>query len=350
LFTFDGGAAVTETVLVTGGTGFVAGWCIAELLGRGYAVRTTVRSLSKEPAVRAALAPVVDSTDRLSFVRADLTRDEGWDAAVAGCDYVLHVASPLGADAPRDRDALIGPARDGALRVLRAATKAGVRRVVMTSGTAAATPAPGAGNVGDETVWTDPDDPNLNAYRRSKVIAERAAWDFMMGNTGPTTLTTILPGAVFGPVLTTANLGSVQVIGRLLHGRPPGIPRLGFWIVDVRDLADLHIRAITCPEAAGGRFIAVGDFMWMQEIATTLRATLGEHAARVPTRVLPDFAVRLISLFVPPLRAVTPGLGHYRSFDSTKARQVLGFTPRPGTTTVVECAQSLTTARLAAAM
>jgi nucleoside-diphosphate-sugar epimerase len=340
---------VTETVLVTGGTGFVAGWCIAELLGRGYAVRTTVRGLSKEPAVRAAVAPVVGSTDLLTFVPADLTMDEGWDAAVAGCDYVLHVASPLGADAPRDRDALIGPARDGTLRVLRAATKAGVRRVVMTSGTAAATPPSSAGSVGDETVWTDPDDPNLNAYRRSKVIAERAAWDFMAGNTGPTTLTTILPGAVFGPVLTTANLGSVQVIGRLLHGRPPGIPRLGFWIVDVRDLADLHIRAMTCPEAAGGRFIAVGAFMWMQDIARTLRATLGEHAAKVPTRRLPDFAVRLMALFVPPLRAVTPGLGHRRCFDGTKARQVLGFTPRPATTTVVDCAHSLTTAHPAAA-
>jgi nucleoside-diphosphate-sugar epimerase len=224
---------------------------------------------------------------------------------------------------------LIGPARDGTLRVLRAATKAGVRRVGMTSGTAAATPAPSADSVGDETVWTDPDDLNLNAYRRSKVIAERAAWDFMAGNTGPTTLTTILPGAVFGPVLTSANLGSVQVIQRLLHGRPAGIPRLGFWIVDVRDLADLHIRAMTCPEAGGERFIAVGDFMWMQDMARTLRATLGEYAAEVPTRLLPDFTVRLMALFVPALRAVTPGLGHRRIFDSTKARQVLGFTPTP---------------------
>jgi nucleoside-diphosphate-sugar epimerase len=341
---------VTETVLVTGGTGFVAGWCIAELLRRGYAVRTTVRDLSKEAAVRAAVAPVVDSTDLLTVVVADLTRDQGWDAAVAGCDYVLHVASPLGAEAPRDRDALVGPARDGTLRVLRAATKAGVRRVVMTSAAAAATPASSsAGSVADETVWADPDDPIFNAYRRSKVLAERAAWDFMAANTGPTTLTTILPGAVFGPVLTTANLGSVQVIGRLLQGRLPGVPRLGFWIVDVRDLADLHIRAMTSPQAAGQRFVAVGDFMWMQDIARTLRARLGEHAAKVPTRRLPDFAVRLMALFVPPLRAVTPGLGQRRSFSSAKARQVLGFTPRPATTTVVDCAQSLTAAHLAAA-
>jgi nucleoside-diphosphate-sugar epimerase len=171
----------------------------------------------------------------------------------------------------------------------------------------------------------------------------------MAGNTGPTMLTTILPGAVLGPVLTTANLGSVQVIQRLLRGRPPGIPRLGFSIVDVRDLADLHIRAMTCPEAAGGRFIAVGDFMWMLDMARTLRATLGEHAAKVPTRLLPDLVVRLLALFIPALRAVTPGLGRRRSFDSTKARQVLGFAPRPATTTIVDCARSLTTAHLAAA-
>jgi nucleoside-diphosphate-sugar epimerase len=334
---------MAETVLVTGGTGFVAGWCIAELLRRGHAVRTTVRSLSREAAARAAVASAAGSSDRLTCFAADLTRDEGWDAAVAGCDVVLHVASPLGSgDTPRDRDALVAPAREGTLRVLRAATKAGVKRVVMTSAAAAARPPLGSERISDETIWADPADPRFDAYRRSKVLAERAAWDFMAASTAPTTLTTILPGAVFGPVLSQESLGSVQIIQRLLDGRPAGIPRLGFSVVDVRDLAELHVRAMTSPEAAGQRFLAAGDFLWLSEIAATLRAELGDRAAKVPTRSLPDFVVRLLSLFMRPLRMLTPELGRMNRLTSEKARRVLGFSPRPATTTVVDCAASLT--------
>ncbi|HMG49307.1 MAG TPA: NAD-dependent epimerase/dehydratase family protein, partial [Inquilinus sp.] len=190
---------MVETVLVTGGTGFVAGWCIVELLQRGYAVRTTVRSLAKEPAVRQAVASAGVPGDRLTVFVADLTEDAGWDAAMAGCDYVLHVASPLGRQTARDPDTLIVPARAGTLRVLRAATKAGVRRVVMTSAAATARPLRDSGLVSDEGIWADPTDPKLDAYRKSKILAERAAWDFMKDNGGSTTLTTILPGAVFGP-------------------------------------------------------------------------------------------------------------------------------------------------------
>jgi nucleoside-diphosphate-sugar epimerase len=332
---------MAETVLVTGGTGFVAGWCIVELLRRGHAVRTTVRSLPHAPAVRAAIASAAGSSERLTFVAADLTRDEGWDAAVAGCEFVLHVASPLGGDAPRDPDALVAPARDGTLRVLRAATKAGVQRVVMTSAAAAARPPLGSDRISDETVWADAGDPRFDAYRRSKVLAERAAWAFVAGSAGPTTLTTILPGAVFGPVLTKEKLGSVQIIQRLLDGRPAGIPRLGFTVVDVRDLAELHVRAMTSPEAAGQRFLAAGDFVWMSEIAAALRAKLGDRAGQVPTRDLPDFVVRLLSLFVPQLRMLTPDLGRRNPLTSEKARRVLGFSPRPATTTVVDCAESL---------
>jgi dihydroflavonol-4-reductase len=261
---------MTETVLVTGGTGFVAGWCIVELLERGYAVRTTIRNPAKEDAVRGATG----GGDRLTFAIADLTDDDGWDQAVAGCGYVLHVASPLGGDGRSDDGTLTGPARDGALRVLRAATRARVNRVVMTSSTAAATPRTAFG-VSDESVWTDPADPNLNPYRRSKLLAERAAWDFMASHPGGTTLTTILPTAIFGPLLPTQNVGSVEVIARLLAGRLPFVPRCGFTVVDVRDLADLHIRAMTSPAAAGQRFIGAGEFMWLSEIARTLRSQLG---------------------------------------------------------------------------
>jgi dihydroflavonol-4-reductase len=333
---------MTETVLVTGATGFVAGWCIVELLQRGYAVRTTVRSLSKEPAVRAAVAFVTDVGNALTLFAADLTRDEGWDAAMAGCDYVLHVASPLGNEGSSDADALIVPARDGTLRVLRAANKARVRRVVMTSScAAAASRMQGPDSVNDESVWTDASDPDLNAYRLSKLFAERAAWEFMAANSATDRLTTILPSAVFGPVLTRDNLGSVQIIQRMADGRMPAIPRVGMCIVDVRDLADLHIRAMLAPAAAGQRFIAAGDFMWMKEIARTLRSGLGERARKVPTRNMPDIMLRIIARFVPALRSLIPMLGRKHIYNSARARHVLGFAPRAATQTVLDCARSL---------
>lgn len=341
----------SSTVLVTGGTGFVAGWCIAELLQRGYTVRTTVRSLAKEAGVRASVASVVaGADDRLSFHVADLTSDDGWDKAVAGCDYVLHVASPLGNDSPSGADALLTPARDGTLRVLRAATRAGVKRVVMTSSLAAATPSRREeGKVADESVWTDVSDTGkTNAYRLSKAIAERAAWDFMKSHGGKTSFSTVLPGAVFGPVMGSQNLGSVLVIGRILGGKLPGNPRIGFSIVDVRDLADLHIRAMTAPEAAGQRFIAIRDFMWMADIAGELRGQLGEQARKVPTRTLPDFVLRLAALFDKALHNVTPLLGRRLSFSSAKAQQMLGWEPRPAKATVVDCARSLIEAGIAA--
>ncbi|MEI9994749.1 MAG: NAD-dependent epimerase/dehydratase family protein [Rhizomicrobium sp.] len=330
---------MTETVLVTGGSGFIGGWCIAELLKRGYAVRTTLRSLAKEPALRSAVAAAGASGDRLNVHVADLTRDAGWDDAMRGCDYVLHVASPLGTGVSDDPGAFVAAARDGALRVLAAAVKAGVRRVVMTSAAATARPPLDVSNASDETVWADPDDRQFDSYRRSKILAERAAWAFMAGK--PTAFTTILPGAVFGPVLTKESLGSVGVIAGLLHGRPPGIPRIGFWIVDVRDLADLHIRAMLAPQAAGERFLAAGDFLWMAQIAATLRAALAARGAKIPARRLPDFAVRVLALFVARLRMIRPLLGVKTDLSTAKARRMLGFAPRPATQTVLDCARSL---------
>jgi len=329
---------VAQTVLVTGGTGFIAGWCIVQLLERGYIVRTTVRDAAKEPRVRAAVG---GKSDRLSVVVADLNDDRGWDAAVAGCDYVLHVASPLGGGAIKDRDALIAPARDGTLRVLRAAAKAGVRRVVMTSAAAAARPPLTSDRASDETVWSDPDDPQFDAYRVSKILAERAAWDFVNGEGKSSALTTILPGAVFGPIRDAENLGSVQIIHGMLRGRPGALPRLGFWIVDVRDLADLHIRAMTADAAAGQRFIAAGEFMWMEDMAKTLRAQLGEKGAKVPTRRLPDFVVRLLLPFMANLRSLAPLLGRRFPLNTDKSRKVLAFVPRPAATTLIDCAESL---------
>jgi nucleoside-diphosphate-sugar epimerase len=333
---------MTETVLVTGGTGFVGGWQIVELLRRGYAVRATVRSLSKEASVRAAVATEVEPSDRLSFAVADLMRDDGWDAAVAGCDYVLHVASPLGG-APGTDDALIAAARDGTLRVLRAAVRAKVKRVVMTSSTAACSPplrSPSStGN--DETRWTDIDVGPLTGYRRSKILAERAAWDFMRAEGGTTELVTVLPTAIFGPILTSESMSSVAIIQRFLNGKMAAIPRLGFSVIDVRDLAVAQVLAMTTPAAAGERFIACNEFMWFEDVARTLRERLGDRAAKVPTKRMPSVVMRAAAVMNPGLRGLIPTLGRGHAYTSAKAQRLLGWTPRPAADTLVDCAESL---------
>jgi len=337
----------TGVVLVTGGSGYIGGWCVISLLQQGYTVRTTVRSLARADEVRASLSRLVDPGNRLSFHAADLTRDDGWDAAAEGAEYVLHVASPLGVPEPRDPQDLIVPARDGALRAIRAAIRAGARRVVMTSSVAATSPGPRAPDgMSDETVWTDGDDAAQGAYARSKTIAERAAWDLIGREGGETTLAVVNPALVLGPVFAADYSDSVQVIERLLSGRVPGLPRLGFNIVDVRDVAELHIRAMTAPEAAGQRFIASGDFAWMADLAAILRDHLGTQAAKVPTAKAPDILLRLVALFDRDLKAVTPGLGRKRTFTSAKAQSVLGWRPRPLETTVLDCARSLIAAGL----
>ena len=341
------GETVTgETVLVTGGTGYVAGWCIAGLLQRGYQVRTTIRSAPREQSVRAAVATQADPGGRLSFAVADLTADPGWDEAVAGCAAVLHVAAPLGESG--EAADLITPARDGALRVLRAAYRARVPRVVMTSAANAASPSSYAENgVTDETLWTNPSDPALIPYRRAKTLAERAAWDFAAGHAGhpaggPTTLTTILPGAVLGPVLDPAHPGTASIVARMLAGRMRAAPRISLEVVDVRDIADIHIRAMTSPAAAGERFLATGELMSMREIAAVLRGGLGERAARAPAREVPDIVVRFAARFIDPsLRSVLPGLGRRNRHSTQKARNLLGWQPRPAAETILDCARSL---------
>ena len=305
-------------------------------------VRTTVRSPGREQAVVEAVSTIVDPAGRLTFAVADLTADDGWDVALKGVDRVLHVASPLGL-ASAAPDAMFAAARDGTLRVLRAATAAGARRVVMTSAANAASPSSYATEgVTDETLWTDPADPALIPYRRSKTLAERAAWDFMSGRDGATELSTVLPGAVFGPVLTTSTIGSVGIIARMVSGKMRGIPRIGLESVDVRDLADVHIRAMTSPEAAGQRFLATGEFMWMAEMARVLREGLGADGRTVSMRQIPDFAVRLAARFRDPsLREITPALGRRNRHTTEKARRVLGWQPRPARETVLDCARSL---------
>jgi nucleoside-diphosphate-sugar epimerase len=330
-----------NTILVTGGSGFVGGWCTVELLRRGHLVRTTVRDLSREAQVREAAAREVDPADRLEVVAADLTRDDGWREAVRGCDHVLHVASPFPPAQPKDPDELIVPAREGTLRVLRAALDEGVERVVVTSSVAAVggSTSSSARPLTEED-WTDAERPGLTPYTRSKTIAERAAWDLARERDAVERLAVVNPGAILGPLLNSDPSFSLQAIERLLKGIP-GTPRIGFSFVDVRDVADLHIRALSAPKAAGERFIAVERFMWMSEVAAVLRDRLGEEAKKVPKRTVPDLLVRGLAIFDPGIRSYVGQLGRRVELSSEKARTALGWSPRPIEETIVDCAQSL---------
>ena len=333
-----------RTVLVTGGSGFLGGWCAVELLRRGYRVRTTVRDMAREAEVRAAVASPLDAGERLAVSAADLREDAGWEEAVAGCDFVLHVASPFPPVQPKDPDELIVPAREGTLRVLRAALAAGVERVVVTSSVAAISGAarPGGGPL-TEADWTDPDKPGLSPYVRSKAIAERAAWDLVREAGAEERLAVVNPGAIVGPVLSEDRSYSLQAIERLLGGMP-GVPRIGFSFVDVRDVADLHLRAMTAAEAGGERFVAAGPFLWMAEVAAILRERLGEAAAKVPKRQLPDLMVRAAGIFDPGIRSIRNQLGLRIEYSDEKARTRLGWAPRPAEESFVDCARSLTAA------
>jgi len=332
-------------VLVTGGSGFVGVHCILQLLEAGHTVRTTVRKLSRETEVRAMLKQGgwTGADDRLSFVAADLEADAGWAEAVQGQDYVLHVASPFPAGVPKDPDELIRPAREGALRVLKAARDAGVKRVVLTSSYAAigyghpprATPF-------DETDWTDLSRGDVAPYQTSKTLAERAAWDFIAKEGGTLEFSVVNPVGVFGPVLGPDYSTSILLVQRLLEGSVPGLPRLSFGLVDVRDVADLHLRAMTDPAAKGERFLAVaGPAMAAIDVARLLKARLGAAAARVPTGQLPDWMIRMVGLMDPTVRQIGPELGKTHEASNAKARRVLGWTPRSNEESILATAESL---------
>ena len=332
------------TVLVTGGSGFIGTHCILQLLAAGHQVRTTIRNLKRETDVRAMLkvggaAP----GERLSFFAADLENDAGWREAVTGCDFVLHVASPLPPSVPKHEDELIIPAREGTLCVLRASRDAGVKRVVLTSSFAAI----GYGHKVRETPfneadWTDPAGDDVAPYTKSKTLAERAAWDFLAREGANLELSVINPVAVFGPVLGPDYSASILLVQRMMDGAMPGTPQLYFGAVDVRDVADLHIRAMTHPAAKGERFLAVaGDFLAMLDIAKILKARMGESAKRVPSRQLPNWVVRLAALRDPAIKLILPELGKRKNATNEKARRLLGWTPRSNEESVVASAESL---------
>jgi dihydroflavonol-4-reductase len=332
-----------ETVLVTGGTGFIAQYCMLALLNAGYRVRTTVRSLTREGEVRQHLKlGGVDAGDRLSFFVANLDDDSGWAQAAAGCAYVMHGASPTpSGDQIREED-WIEPAVNGNLRVLRVARDAGVKRVVLTSAFGAI----GVGHAADhrrpfdETDWSDLSG-NVAPYQKSKTLSERAAWDFIAREGNGLELTTVNPVAVYGPVLGADYSHSIRLISNMLEGQP-GCVNVNSCCVDVRDVADLHLRAMTDPGAKGERFLAtVGDSMWMVEVAQLLRQRLGAAADKVSTRVWPDEQVRLAGESNAQLRSVVPLLNYDMSASGKKAEKLLGWTSRSREEAIIATAESL---------
>ena len=334
-----------STVLVTGGSGFVGSHCVLQLLQKGHDVRTTVRSLKRETEVRAMLKQggYTGPASRLSFFAADLEGDAGWTQAVSGCDYVLHVASPFPQVVPKDEDELIRPARDGALRVLRAARQAGVKRVVLTSSFVAV----GYGHKDqvrpfDETDWTNLADRALLPYAKSKTVAEKAAWDFIAQEGNGLELVVVNPTAIFGPLLGPDYSTSILLVKRLMDGSVPGYPKLCFGVVDVRDVADLHLRAMEDPAANGQRFIAVaGDFITAGDLARVLKTRMGKAGARVPLRELPNWLLRVSAVFDSNVRIVIPELGHRNNASNSKARRELGWSPRSAEEAIAATAESL---------
>ncbi|MGC4114115.1 MAG: aldehyde reductase [Myxococcales bacterium] len=330
------------TVLVTGGSGFIAVHCIVQLLQAGHRVRTTLRSLSREAEVRAMVREGgVEAGERLSFLAADLGADAAWPDAVADCDFVLHPASPTPAIQARTDDDFILPARDGVLRVLRAARDAGVRRVVLTSafGAVVWSPEPKQGPY-LETDWSRTDS-TVPLYQRSKTLSERAAWEFIAREGGALELSAVNPVAVLGPALGPDTSHSLGIVRQLLTGMP-GCPKIYSPYVDVRDVAALHLLAMEHPAAKGERFIAAAPGTHsMADVGRVLRRRLGPAGSHVPTRELPNWLVRLVALRNPAVKMVVPHLGAVRETSSAKAQKLLGWSARPFEEAVVAAAESL---------
>jgi nucleoside-diphosphate-sugar epimerase len=332
-----------ELVVVTGGSGFVGTHCIVQLLNAGYRVRTTVRSLKREAEVRTMVREGgAKGVEELSFVVADLMADAGWTEAVQGCTYVLHVASPFPAKVPKHEDELIVPAREGTLRVLRNSRDSKVKRVVLTSSFAAI----GYGHPPqetpfDETSWTNVDDKNVSAYAKSKTLAERAAWDFIAREAGGLELSVINPVGIFGPTLGADYATSIMLVQRMMDGFP-ACPKLSVGLVDVRDVAALHLLAMTHSAAKGQRFLAVaGNFISLLEVAKILKTRMGASARRVPTREAPNWLLHVGALFDPSINGILPELGRRKNATNTKAKSVLGWVPRSNDEAVVAAAESL---------
>lgn len=330
------------TVLITGISGFIGRHCAVEMLNAGYAVRGSVRSLQRSAEVSASLSRHADVA-QLSFAQADLESDDGWDAAVAGCAHVLHVASPFPAKQPRDEQELIRPAVEGTLRVLRAAASSGVERLVQTSSMAAVM----YGHPHDrsapftEADWTRIETPGVTAYTKSKTLAERAAREFVAQDRTGLHYASVNPGLVLGPALDHDIGTSAEIVQMMLRGKYPGAPRMAIPCIDVRDVARMHRLALEIDASSGGRYLGCAECLWMIDIARAIRASLGEAAGKVPSRVLPDWAVKFAGLFDPTARLAIPELGKALEVDTSLTRRTLGITFIPAPEAAVAMAKSL---------
>lgn len=331
-----------ETVLVTGGSGFIACYCMITLLNNGYKVRATLRSLEKSELVKQMLREGgITSFENLSFAEADLGNETSWEKAAEGCQYVIHTASPTPNTDAKTEDDFVIPAKNGVLFVLRAARKAGVKRVVLTSAFGAVSYGTLKDTSYTEEDWTVIDD-TVAPYQRSKTISERAAWDFIENEGNGMELAVVNPTTVMGPVLSKDYAHSIQIIRQMLNDEMKGCPKLITGYVDVRDVADLHFKALTMPEANGQRFLAVsGEALSMLEVATILRENLGAVAEKVPSKELPNWMIRLLAVFSPKIRMIVPHLGLVKRASSEKAKKMLGWKPGSAEDAILATAKSL---------
>ena len=324
---------MSETIVLTGATGFIAKHVAVKLLNAGYRVRATLRSPARAEEVAAAVRPALDDPSdleaRLSFLPLDLLRNDGWAEAMKGAQALVRTASPFPMDDPRDEADVIRPAVDGTLRALRAAREAGIDRVVLTSSVAAVmhSDRPPGKTAFDEFDWTDPAHATATPYIRSKTLAERAAWNFVEAQAPDLRLAVLNPGLVFGPPLDAHYGTSLRLVERLLRARDPMLPRIAFPVVDVRDVAEAHLRALVRTDAAGGRFLLADETLWFHEMAEALQRAL--PARRLVTRQAPNAIIRVLSLFDRSIRSILPSLGRYERVSNAKARESLGleFTP-----------------------
>lgn len=337
-------ASKNTFVLVTGASGFIAGHCVRELLEHGYAVRGTVRSLQALDK-HAHLRALADQTGgTLELVEADLSSDRGWSEAVAGCTYVLHVASPFPAEVPKNEMDLIRPAVDGTKRVLRACADSGtVKRVVLTSSVAAIAFGHDAHDhkMRTEADWSNPD--RCEAYQKSKTLAERAAWDFVAALPPDKRfeLAVINPGFVLGPVMNADPGTSGEVVRKLLAREMPACPRIGFAPVDVRDVAIAHRLAMESPQAPGNRYICAGEHMWVEDMAKLLAAEFNPKGYRVPTGRLPYWLLWLIARFDKSIRLALEYVGRQELVSCEKAKRELDWSMRPVDQTIIETGHSM---------
>jgi dihydroflavonol-4-reductase len=334
---------VVDQVLVTGISGFIAKRVALDLLNVGYAVRGTVRKLAGAEHVLATLAAAGADTSRLSFVEADLLSDDGWSDSVKDCRYVQHIASPFPMQVPKDREALVPAARGGALRVLEAALKAGVERIVLTSSTVsmmyrANRPAEFTFSEDD---WSDPEWSAASAYIVSKVRAEKAAWEFMKAQGAEKKLAVVNPGFVLGPSLDKDIGTSIQVLEFFLKRVYPAIPQTAFPTVDIRDLAQLHVAAMELPAAGGRRLLGSADTLSMPQMAEILRSGLGHAGRRVPKIVLPNFVIRLMAIFDPAMKNLIADIGVRPVADAAYVTALTGVTFRPAREAVLAAGESL---------